>query len=101
LQFFFVFVVWATFFCLWTLATLIGLNVRAVTRQGITVEPQQIVTIALYLPFFFPLALSHLTEIQIRAILVVHGDHVLDALCAHQYEPDDARAFQCAHDEGP
>jgi ABC-type Fe3+-siderophore transport system permease subunit len=55
LQFFFVFVVWAAFFCLWTLATLIGLNVRAARRQGIKVESQQIVTIALYLPFFFRL----------------------------------------------
>jgi hypothetical protein len=43
--------------------------------------------------FFFPLALSHLTDIQIRAILVVHDGHVLDALCAHQYKPDDDRAL--------
>jgi hypothetical protein len=46
-QFFFVFVVWAAFFCLWTFSTLVALNVRATTRQGINVDPEQIATMVL------------------------------------------------------
>jgi hypothetical protein len=62
LQFFFVFVVWTTFFCLWTLGTLVGLTVRAATRHETTVDPQKIATIALYVPFCFPLPPPHFTE---------------------------------------
>lgn len=46
-QFFFVFVVWAAFFCLWTFSTLVALNVRATTRQGMDVDPEQIATMVL------------------------------------------------------
>jgi len=46
-KFFFVFVVWAAFFCLWTFATLIALNARAAARNGLTVDPEQVVTIVL------------------------------------------------------
>ena len=46
-QFFFVFVVWGAFFCLWTFSTLVALNVRATARQGIDVDPEQIATIVL------------------------------------------------------
>jgi hypothetical protein len=63
-KFFFVFVVWAAFFALWTFTTLLALNVRAVTRTGITVEAEQVVMIVLYASRSVPSSNSpHLTEL--------------------------------------
>jgi len=54
-KFFFVFVVWAAFFSLWTFSTLLGLNVRAISRPGLTVDAEQVSMIVMYAPsvFFF------------------------------------------------
>ena len=41
-------VVWAAFFCLWMFSTLLGLNVRAVSRSGITVDAEQVAIISMY-----------------------------------------------------
>jgi palmitoyltransferase len=49
-KFFFVFVVWAAFFSLWTFTTLLALNLRAITRTEITVDAEQVVMIVLYAP---------------------------------------------------
>ena len=43
-------VVWAAFFCLWTFSTLLGLNVRAVSRPVLTVDAEQVAIIAMYAP---------------------------------------------------
>ncbi len=40
--------VWAAFFSLWTFSTLLGLNVRAVSRPGLTVDAEQVVIIVMY-----------------------------------------------------
>jgi len=96
-----VFVVWAAFLGLWTFATLVALNARAAARKGLTVDPEQVVTIVLYVLLCFCIHARILRVSQIRAIFDVHSCHALDALRAHQYEPDDTRALQCEHDEGP
>jgi palmitoyltransferase len=50
-KFFFVFVAWDALFCLWSFTTLLALNVRAISRTGLTVDAEQVVTIVMYVPF--------------------------------------------------
>jgi hypothetical protein len=43
-----VFVAWASFFGLWTFSTLLGLNVRAISRPDLTVDAEQVAMIVMY-----------------------------------------------------
>jgi hypothetical protein len=58
-----VFVVWAAFFALWTFSTLLALNVRAVSRQGLTVDAEQVVMIVMYASFVSSSTSLHLTGV--------------------------------------
>jgi len=74
-QKFFVFVVWAAFFCLWTFSTLLGLNVRAVSRPGLTVDAEQVAIIAisgLFSIFTVAMFSTHLVLIGTNQTTVEH-----------------------------
>ncbi|KAI9463940.1 DHHC palmitoyltransferase-domain-containing protein [Russula earlei] len=74
-KFFFVFVVWAAFFCLWTFATLLGLNVRAASRRGFTLDPQHIVIMAfsgLFSMFTLTMSSTHIVLISTNQTTVEH-----------------------------
>jgi hypothetical protein len=90
-KFFFVFVAWNAFFCLWTFSTLLALNVRAATRRGISLDPEQIVMIALYALAPLPVPTTRILQgRQIGTILYVHGGNGVDTYRAHWHESDDS-----------
>ncbi|KAI0270885.1 DHHC palmitoyltransferase-domain-containing protein [Russula aff. rugulosa BPL654] len=74
-KFFFVFVVWAAFFALWTFSTLLALNVRAISRQGLTVDAEQVVMIVisgLFSIFTVAMFSTHLVLISTNQTTVEH-----------------------------
>jgi hypothetical protein len=81
-KFFFVFVVWAALFSLWTFTTLLALNVRAISRTGITVDAEQVAVLVLYAPLPFPNPPISQRE-QIRTILDIHCGHGVDTYLPH------------------
>ncbi|KAI9453633.1 DHHC palmitoyltransferase-domain-containing protein [Lactarius psammicola] len=74
-KFFFVFVVWTMFYCLWTFSTLVGLNARAASRTDTTVDPQHIVVIVLsglFAVFTSAMLTSHIVLISTNQTTVEH-----------------------------
>lgn len=55
--------VWAAFFALWTFSTLLGLNVRAVSRPGLTVDAEQVAMIVMYASSVSSSTSLHLTGV--------------------------------------
>lgn len=76
-KFFFVFVAWDAFFCLWSFSTLLGLNVRAVSRPGLTVDAEQVAVIVisgLFSIFTVAMFSTHLVLIGTNQTTVEHLD---------------------------
>ncbi|KAI0289309.1 DHHC palmitoyltransferase-domain-containing protein [Multifurca ochricompacta] len=74
-KFFFVFVVWAALFCLWTFSTLVALNARATTRTDKTVDPEHIVVIVLsglFSVFTSAMLMTHIVLITTNQTTVEH-----------------------------
>ncbi|KAH9039078.1 zf-DHHC-domain-containing protein [Lactarius pseudohatsudake] len=74
-KFFFVFVVWGMFFCLWTFSTLVGLNARAASRTDTTTDPEHIVVIVLsglFAVFTSAMLVSHIVLISTNQTTVEH-----------------------------
>ncbi|KAH8988336.1 zf-DHHC-domain-containing protein [Lactarius akahatsu] len=74
-KFFFVFVVWAMFFCLWTFSTLVGLNARAASHTDTTTDPEHIVVIVLsglFAVFTSAMFMSHIVLISTNQTTVEH-----------------------------
>jgi hypothetical protein len=65
-QFFFVLLVWAAIFSIWTFTTLLALNVRAAARVALTVDSQHVVVLVLYVLLYSPPPVPHLTEVADR-----------------------------------
>ncbi|KAI0262698.1 DHHC palmitoyltransferase-domain-containing protein [Gloeopeniophorella convolvens] len=74
-KFFFVFVIWAALFCLWTFTTLVGLNARAASHSGKSVDPQHIVIIVfsgLFALFTVAMFTTHAALISSNQTTVEH-----------------------------
>lgn len=85
------FVAWNAFFCLWTFSSLLALNVRAATRRGISLDPEQIAMIAMYALAPFPLPTTRISQgRQIGTILDIHRRNGVDTYRAHWHESDNS-----------
>jgi len=74
-KFFFVFLVWAAIFSVWTFTTLLALNVRAAARVPLTVDSQHVVVLALsglFSIFTFAMVSTHILLISTNQTTVEH-----------------------------
>ncbi|KAI0944640.1 hypothetical protein AcW1_002303 [Taiwanofungus camphoratus] len=91
-KFFVIFLEWAILFCLWTFATLLAEVARDGSRND-SVDPQEIVIIALSALFFFftcGMLLSHV-------YLLVHNQTTVESLGAHMMKERENRVLARMH----